>query len=444
VKKINIQTLDELEKILSTYTNGYLFRGQTKHYLDENQEINIPTSFSRHGCIPPLMLKWTHYADSILNAFMGYPYQDISLELSQAILQHYGWRSFFIDLTKSPAVACWFAANQYSESFTMNMTENFEEEFIWMVHKQAQYTPSKSKGHIYIINVNILKSLEINIHDLTELKCEENALRFHAQQACLAGIPNNRLPEESIALHIEADNQVLRDYYEKKDIYKTEDIFPNRNKDFILNALLEIPWNLIPIDDSIHTYKRSLQLPEYDIEYFKFAPENVTLFNNFWIADNRQEDDHFLHNIPVYRLPEVSYFARNDEYFKFSEVNTLLETHPKIILELDGLIKLPRAGIDYEKGIYIEKNADTVSISALIIKHPGHIVTSIGVTLAWYYKIENGSWSKIENPEQCPCNNHFNHERHFSLLRVFNDFLNTHKFIQHNDLNYVHEEVKHV
>jgi hypothetical protein len=157
VKKINIQTLDELEKLLSTYTNGYLFRGQTKHYLDENQEINIPTSFSRHGCVPPLMLKWTHYANSILNAFMGYPYQDISLELSQAILQHYGWRSFFIDLTKSPAVACWFAANQYSESPTINMTENSEEEFIWMVHKQAQYTLSESKGHIYIINVNILK-----------------------------------------------------------------------------------------------------------------------------------------------------------------------------------------------------------------------------------------------------------------------------------------------
>lgn len=444
MKKVHIKTLNDLEYLFSKYSQGFLFRGQTKHYLDENQNINIPTSFSRHGCIPPLMLKWTHYSNAILSTFMGYQYHEISFELSQAILQHYGWRSFFVDLTKSPAIACWFAANQYKESPSINMTENFEEDFIWLVHKQAQYISTDNSGHIYIIDTKILEDHGIHIYDLTELKSEEAELRFHVQQACLAGKLNNKLPEQSIILHAEVDSQILSDYYIKNNILEINDVFPNRSKDFILNTLLEMPWKNTSIDEPIPIYKRTLELPEYDIEFFKFMPEDVTLFDHYWIADNRTDEESPFHGIPFYRLPETAYYSRNDEYFEFTEVNSLLEIHGRIALELDGIIKSPEAGIDYEKGILIEKNANTASISALMIKHPGHLVSGIGITLGWYYKIENELWSRIEHPEQCPCNNHLNHELQFALLRIFNEYLKTQKFLQHDPLNYVHEEVLNV
>lgn len=95
-----IKSVDELEAHFSKYKSGYLFRGQVKHYLDSNGFTSIPTSFSRHGCIPDVMFKWMHCAKAMIRGFTGVDYFNIDLELSQAILQHYGWRSFYVDLTK--------------------------------------------------------------------------------------------------------------------------------------------------------------------------------------------------------------------------------------------------------------------------------------------------------------------------------------------------------
>src|SRR5690606_8167371 len=117
----------------------WLFRGQTKHYVDANGNPSIPTSFQRLGCIPPLMFAWSHYAKSLLRAFTGGRYHDFSIGTSQAILQHYGWRSFYVDLTRSPAVACWFAAHRYADKVTIEMCENFEEDPVWLISRIAQY-----------------------------------------------------------------------------------------------------------------------------------------------------------------------------------------------------------------------------------------------------------------------------------------------------------------
>src|SRR5687768_9641214 len=99
---------------LQKFGGHCLFRGQTDFYTHENGEVSVPTTFERKGCVPPLMIKWSHYAQEALRVFRGGHDHDLSLSLSQALLQHYGWRSFFIDLTKSPEVACWFASHAFS------------------------------------------------------------------------------------------------------------------------------------------------------------------------------------------------------------------------------------------------------------------------------------------------------------------------------------------
>ena len=73
------------------------------------------------------MFKWTHYSKALIRAFGGGDYHNLSFDMSQAILQHYGWRSFFIDSSKSSHIACWFAANQYNETNKISMCENYEE-----------------------------------------------------------------------------------------------------------------------------------------------------------------------------------------------------------------------------------------------------------------------------------------------------------------------------
>jgi hypothetical protein len=90
VETTRIKTIEELREVERRYGPNYLFRGQTKHYFDPTGAPDFPTSFERHGCIPPLMFKWTHYAKAIIRAFGDGPYDEINTEVVQAILQHYG------------------------------------------------------------------------------------------------------------------------------------------------------------------------------------------------------------------------------------------------------------------------------------------------------------------------------------------------------------------
>ena len=79
--------------------DNFLYRGQTKHYGGLNSPA-IMTSFDRHGCIPPKMMKWSYYAHGALKYALGHAVD--SMEFVQAVLQHYGWRSFYLDLTSRP------------------------------------------------------------------------------------------------------------------------------------------------------------------------------------------------------------------------------------------------------------------------------------------------------------------------------------------------------
>ncbi|MFM0465802.1 FRG domain-containing protein, partial [Paraburkholderia sediminicola] len=183
--------------------------GQVKHYFDATNAPSFPTSFERKGCVPPLMQKWLYFARAIIRAVSGAKYEDISDEFVQAILQHYGWRSFYIDLTKSLAVACWFASHQYSEKRTINMCENHEEDPVWLVHTQASYAEVTSgQGHLYVIDTAALNARGVGLHNLDEISVEGGPLRFHAQHACLAGIVR-QLPPVAVVAHLTVQNNVL-------------------------------------------------------------------------------------------------------------------------------------------------------------------------------------------------------------------------------------------
>lgn len=212
---VQIESVEELESYFDKYQNGYLFRGQTKHYTDQDGQLNIPTSFSRRGCVPPLMFKWTHYSKSIIRALTELDYHDIDTELSQVILQHYGWRSFYVDLTKFQHVASWFALNQFEEKKVIHMCENFDEEPVQLIYNTAKYNNIKNSGHIYVIDISVLKKLKIKIYDLTEIADNEGILRFSAQGACLVGNLKKRLPPQSVILHLEVNNNVLKEFCKK-------------------------------------------------------------------------------------------------------------------------------------------------------------------------------------------------------------------------------------
>lgn len=437
---IEIRSTKDLCLQFSRFREGYLFRGQTSHYADSSGDVSIPTSFSRHGCIPPLMFKWSHYSKEILRAYGGLDYHAVSMELSQAILQHYGWRSFYVDLTKSPHVACWFAANTYKENNVIEMCENIEEEPVhlvhkeahYIVHKEAHYIESEDQGNIYVIDCNALISDGIKIHDLTDIDTDEGSVRFHVQEACLVGNFKDRLPVKVIKAHLKVDHSVLVDYYNSEGINETKDLFPDQHKDFILATLLSLPWLYSAEIVSIPVYRRGLELPDYHRRFTKHLGPSVTLYKEFWISDNRDEDDNPLKEIRFYKLPEDTYYANTNEEFGLAEVNAILESYDQFAIEINGLIRIPELinSSEFEKGIIVEKvENDVVSVSGLIIEHPGHVVAGLAVNMGWYYRIENDKWIRVDHKDECPCNNNIRHELQFALLRVLNEMLKDNKIV---------------
>jgi len=446
MNKVVISTLGELEEQLAKYDNGdYIFRGQNNHYVDINGNVNIPSSFSRHGCIPPLMFKWSHYSRAIIRAFGGGNYHAISIEQSQAILQHYGWRSFFVDLTKKPSIACWFASNKYKEIYKISMCEDFEENPVWLIHKEANYVKSSNQfGHVYIIEIAKLKKAGVDIYDLSETIDKKSQIRPQVQAAWLAGTLKGALPSEAIAAHFEIDQKVINDFCTKYSLVNVDDIFPSREKDFILKALLDLPWKKTLHNDPIPSYRRGLDIPEYDFRFIKHLHPKVTLYKEYWIAENRGNSNSLFQNVPFYRMPEEVYYANTDKRFSLREVTKLLRQYKIIILELDGLINIPelRGNYEFEKGVVIELiNAHIVCVSGLILEHPGHLVSGVGVNNGWFYRINGSYWDKQQHADQCTCNNFLRHELQFSLLRILNEALLNNQFETIDYLNYKYKHI---
>lgn len=91
------ETLEELKIVIKQY-GRVLYRGQTKHYLSSDGSPSMPTSFQRQGCVPDLMIMWTYYAKRALQHLVRGWNDTGDNATNQAILQHYGFRSFSLML----------------------------------------------------------------------------------------------------------------------------------------------------------------------------------------------------------------------------------------------------------------------------------------------------------------------------------------------------------
>ncbi len=113
MKEYHCSKLAELTEFLEGLAPGLLFLGQTQEYLRDDGGPDLRSSIDRHGCVPDRMLKWWQYSRFILGTFIKSFDAESDLETDQAILQHYDWRSFFLDASSSVRVGAWFAGHKY-------------------------------------------------------------------------------------------------------------------------------------------------------------------------------------------------------------------------------------------------------------------------------------------------------------------------------------------
>jgi hypothetical protein len=241
MKVISIQSSSELRNYLDTLGNGYLFRGQTHDFLDADGVSTLTTSSFRKGCNPPHMLRWSYYARSILRTFAK-GFDDIEdLATDQAILQHYGWRSFFIDATCDPTVACWFASHKFTSKPTIELTEDCWEEGVFTVREAASYQPIDGLAVVYCFSKEKLRAHDLQQVDLNEIATAAGRPRFLAQSAWMVGPLRSAIPPDCITAKILAPTSVFREHAGARNIQNEHDLFPGPDEDPVLPHPLLIP-----------------------------------------------------------------------------------------------------------------------------------------------------------------------------------------------------------
>src|SRR5262249_20731800 len=154
--------------------------------------------------------KWIRYAGGLLDAYVGRG--SGSDEFNQALLQHYGWRAFYIDCSANPMIAAWFASHTYQSKRQVELSEDYEERHDMLVKTYASYGFEPGEGHLYVFKRDAIAE-SIGIFDLSAIKIDGFRPRPEVQSAWLLGpLRNAAVPLECFAAHIRCDREIFRDF----------------------------------------------------------------------------------------------------------------------------------------------------------------------------------------------------------------------------------------
>ena len=426
MRDISTNSLDELKCVFEPFMDGHLFRGQTQDFSDDSQ-TGIRTSFDRHGCQPGLMLQWSHYARFALNLISQGALESPSIELTQAILQHYGWRSFYLDVSSSAGVASWFASNRWQGKRVGELVEDCFERPVFLRWFSATYhEDDDGPGFIYVIPKDGLEEFDLSVVPLDEIPCIDGCPRFQAQQASLIGSFQNRpLPKKCVTAKVSAPKAVLRELAAEAGITEAADLFPPKTDDPFLEALLSLPWLQLGSnsDGHIPVFTRSLEVPEYRRSVRKHMPPNAAFYNGSSVPRDSIPDIRFI------SVPNVTVFGQADVVAEeFPRVYELVRRYGRVAFEIETLTWLPESVTrgDFGKGLFLESCDDqVVSVSDLIVSWHGRELMGAGSNAGWHYKVDgNGAWERMEHQNDCPCENHWRHSQHLSVLTIIEFDLN--------------------
>ena len=412
------ETLEEFKSAIEQYGPGVLYRGQTQHYSGSGDVPSLLTSFQREGCVPDLMIKWSYYAKRALQHLVHGWKENDDTATNQAILQHYGFRSFFLDASGDPRVAAWFASNRFESKIAVNLVEDCFEDPVLLRTRDARFVPTKGMGHVYLICQNALRQSGIQAVHLSEIATHEGAPRYVRQDAYMVGpLIQSGLSGDCILCHITAPAEVLRDFAGE---YSTGWLFPEPSDDPVYRELLAMPWEKMRYvsDDGLEAFWRSLELPEYSYHLQKHMPPESAMYRPFWTRNLPPPPDCLTATttkIVQILCGSALYHGVSAPRLILSQINRLLQEYDEISIELDGLV-YHGMGTRYGKGVGIAKMPeDIVSVFEYGIDHPGLRIMGIGRFYGMHYRIDgNGGWERVLHEDDCACGS--DHAENFRLL----------------------------
>jgi hypothetical protein len=414
----------QLAALVAQQSGDALYRGQSNDYGSETQS-GMRTSFNRHGCLPPTMVKWSHYAEFVLRQLLPDPDVIKAIELPQAVLQHYGWRSFFLDASTSPAVSAWFAGHSWSSNHTFDFVEDCFEDFVILRRQRAQYEAAEGIGFLYVLSAPELRRAGVPLHDLSVL--EVGDARPQAQKAQLIGPLYDDLSRSCVTARIAAPRAIMRAFAAQHGYRVTEDLFPGPDRDPILRLFLSLPWIQLDLSteagkSNLEFYARVIELPEYHHQPLqKHLPAKYALFRHERLSTLNLNTD-----ITFGAVPPVALIGRyNEAPPVFPNVTALVRRKRRVAFEVDELIWIPETVTcnHWGKGLLVEiREGDLIAVCDLVVSHAGRKLPGLGSNAGWSYRAEaDGRWTRVPTYD-CPCGHEWRHRRHLESLAIIEHF----------------------
>lgn len=414
---------------------GYLFRGQTKDHVLNGGLRAYQSSIERKGCLPPLMLKWSFCATQILQALKG-PGEPAEDHAVLALLQHYGWRTFFLDLTAGFQVAAWFAAHRYRDERQIRMVETYSEDPIIEVHRAAQYESSdEPTGVVYVFDRNVVEQDQgLQLYDVSS-GASNGSLRGSRQQAwaVMAKPWGSLTPRMNKALTavVKAPVPLLSDVASEAGLTQSH-LFPSSESDDVMRLLLSLPRILIPMRDDAEpgplgpAYQMGLDLPEYAEPFQKRYPPRIAYDQNNWFSDLRaglkSEGGQPWRSSTFVRVDQSAFFGvpRLRVAREGQAVLKLLDRLHDFIIEVSTLIPVypDMLNAEYVMGARARTTDGLVEVSPIFVTHRGTNCIGGGESYGRFYQVdENGFLLETNHVGSCPCKNESKHDLLVSTIK---------------------------
>jgi len=223
----------QLERFRSKYKHKQLiFRGQVKDYPLVPSIRRGKGKTPSAGCIPWLTANWSMCAERLVSKFKK---SEATAIETQAVLQHYGYRSFFIDVTSDPEVALWFALHKFkSEKTPLYIDRQLRS----AIFQWSQYVPCLT-GFMYLILIPENGSNN-QYFDLTSIM-PTDAIRIHKQKAGAIFCPQKLRSMDNFVI---AKLQIIDDgwFRDSNRNLRFTELFPPPSVDIFYRSLCTVPY----------------------------------------------------------------------------------------------------------------------------------------------------------------------------------------------------------
>ncbi len=359
-----------------------------------------------------------------------------SLYFIQGLLQHYGWRSFFVDLSSDARVAAWFASHSFQSNRQFQLCENASEAAVMLTVLGASYSDHLGVGNLYVLSKALLKESKHALISLEDDLTTDCPSRFKNQKAWLAGVfhDQKRLDPQAVVAHITAPAAVFAELAQSAGLKETNDVFPDPKLDKLLANLLDLPWLRVEIPDSpFPIYSRSLEIPEYQVSFTKHLPETTALYTPFWLSEVKPPDVNEIR----FHLPEEAFYGEVDIRTPIPRLSEFLRRHNVVHIESNNILCYPaqQNSVSYEKGVFIErKDNDLFIICSIYVDHCSDKNTGFGVSEGYLYELEGSRLLRRPSSTDCPCGDPVRHEQHLIPVVILDHLLSECKVKRHGQI----------